>query len=673
MKHHACIAIGINQYQSVQPLNYAQEDAEALHRFLVGEMAFDPARCLLMTDSSPPIGGQLTTPTRQNISEQVERLCQEKLKPGDTLWCFFSGYGITHQGHEYLLPVDGDPQKVETTAISVRSLFTTLKMAQVETVLVLLDINRNQGAKAGEHLGEKTMEVAGQLEIPTILSCRPNQVSREASALRHGFFTAALLEALTTGHGKTLRSLSQFLSERLPELSDHHLRPKQDPMVVVHPLHRLDQHLLPLGTEMMVAAGVERNGEGVAGEKLNASNSRMVTPIVSVPVDPAPKPEVNGSYAETNGTNGSGASVPMNGTNGSGTQGAMNGTNGSGAPVAMNDANGSGAQPVSTVEDETASLSTAEIPREESKIPVPPPDQSPKETMSEKPFLPQLIAWTGGIAALLLLGVIFTNKSVFWGESSGNSTSTEVTQSLPVKSEETAPAPETAAKPETAPATTEPSTPTQGGVGEKLLNQAQTRIQENSASRFSDAIGLASQIPANDPRYAEAQMMIERWNQTILDIANGRASQGNYQGAVAAATLVTPKSPKIYQQAQNNMASWQQQVKLKEANQTLLNTAKKQINRGEASSYSNAIGQVSTIQPGQPLYDEAQELIDSWSNTILSIAQLRARRGEYGDAIAAATLVPATTTYYELAQKSITEWQQKLESQKKAADSRKKS
>lgn len=649
MKHHACIAIGINQYECLQPLNYAQQDAEALYEFLVGKMQFDPQRCLLLTDSSPVIRGECTRPTRENIWRQVEDLCQQKLGPEDTLWCFFSGYGIHHQGHEYLLPIDGVPEEVETSGIAVHSLMTLLQMSQVETVLVLLDMNRNQGAKAGQGLGEETMALATQMGVPTILSCRPNQVSREASALRHGFFTATLLEGLNAGHGMTLSSLSRFLSERLPELSDHHLRPKQEPVIMGNTPEQLDEALLlPLEGELRMPAPGERNGAGTwqeVGEGLTPLAGTATVTALRTPSEVG----VNGSQSETNGSD------PWH-------NGSESPTNGAYPP---------GENP-SEADDPAA---TEEVLTESALSESTPADFSSKETMSEQPFLPKLITWTGGIAALLLLGVVISNRSVFFGQSSPATTSVPTAQAnapAPTAADtaNTSPAPTTADAGSTSPAPTTAAetvstTPTSGTVGGLLLNQAQTRIQENSASRFSEAISLASQIPSNDPRYQDAQVMIERWNQTILDIANGRAGQGNYQGAIAAAVLVSSKSQGIHQQAQDNIALWQQQLKLKEANQALINTAKKQINRGEASSYSKAISQVSTIQRGQPLYEEAQGLIDNWSNTILSIAQLRARRGEYGNAIGAAQLVPSNTSYYQTAQTNIAEWQQKLESQKK--------
>ncbi|HLO47299.1 MAG TPA: caspase family protein, partial [Kamptonema sp.] len=270
MKHHACIAIGINQYQFLQPLSYAQEDADALHSYLVGEGGFSPDGCLLLTDSSPAMWNNSTYPTRENILKLIDSLCSEHVQQGDLVWCFFSGYGVSYEGQDYLMPIDGNPDDVPGTGIPVKTLFERLKGAPTETVLVLLDMNRSQSLKAGEAIGIQTAELASEMAIPTVLSCRPNQVSRETSALRQGFFAAALLEGLRSGQCSTLKSLERFLSDRLPQLCDHHLRPKQEPLIVVNPPGKIHQVILPDSPQLMAAAAVGRNGSMSVGANTQA-------------------------------------------------------------------------------------------------------------------------------------------------------------------------------------------------------------------------------------------------------------------------------------------------------------------------------------------------------------------------------------------------------------------
>ncbi|MFO5473776.1 MAG: peptidase C14, partial [Dolichospermum sp.] len=63
MVNYWAIAIGINQYQLFQPLGCAQADAEAIKDYLVTQAGFPSENCLLMTNTSPPIGDKSSYPT----------------------------------------------------------------------------------------------------------------------------------------------------------------------------------------------------------------------------------------------------------------------------------------------------------------------------------------------------------------------------------------------------------------------------------------------------------------------------------------------------------------------------------------------------------------------------------------------------------------------------------
>ncbi|MDB9510428.1 caspase family protein [Kamptonema animale CS-326] len=600
MKHHACIAIGINQYQFLQPLSYAQEDAEALHGYLVGEAGFSPEISLSLTDSSPTSWGSSTYPNRENILKLIDSLCLEHLQHGDSVWCFFSGYGVSYEGQDYLMPIDGNPADVLGTGIAVKSLFESLKRAPTETVLVLLDMNRSQSVKAGESIGTQTAELARQMEIPTVLSCRPNQVSRETSALRQGFFAAALLEGLRSGQCTTLKSLDRFLSDRLPQLCDHHLRPKQEPLMVVHPPGKVNQVIYPDSPQLMAAAAVGRNGSMSAGAIAEAQQQpQMLATAINSP-GPQSRDE--------------GGDLPL-----------------TPPPPPPNSAQGGG--------EGTNSVT---------------PENS-EAAMSDKSFLQQLILYSGVTALALLIGVFLTNRSVFLGRGDGTKQPTQTAQNgTPPTVPMGIPSP-VSSNPGAVP---EPS-------AQARLDTARVLLKDGSASSFSNAIAKVRQVPANDPMYPQAQEDIERWSLTILDIANGRAGQQNFQGAINAAKLVPALNPPIRNQAQQAIALWQGLAKQQQTNDALLKSAQKQIKRGVASSYSKAIEQASQIKSGQPKYEEAQKSIAEWSDTILNIAQLRGSQGRLSDAVEAAKLVPSGTAAHANAQKAIATWKGRLQTQKK--------
>ncbi|WP_448573791.1 hypothetical protein, partial [Trichothermofontia sp.] len=99
---------------------------------------------------------------------------------------------------------------------------------------------------------------------------------------------------------------------------------------------------------------------------------------------------------------------------------------------------------------------------------------------------------------------------------------------------------------------------------------------------------------------------------------------------------------------------------LRHTNQIVLMAAEGLINQApyQASSYSKAIALASKIQPGEPLYEEAQIAMEAWSREIMTIARERATWGNRQQAIAAARLVPpAQTKVYQEAQAAIAQWQ----------------
>jgi uncharacterized caspase-like protein len=179
MAQHACISIGIDRYQFLQPLSFASADARAMENFFVEEAGWSPAKCLLMTDNSTPINGVSTYPNRQNIEKCLNNWCWETLQPGDFLWFFFSGYGINVQGEEYLMPLDGDPQSIKQTGVSLSKLYRQFSAPGID-VMMFLDVNRSQGGGSGQGFGDVAAQLSQEFNIPTFLSCQSSEFSHEA-------------------------------------------------------------------------------------------------------------------------------------------------------------------------------------------------------------------------------------------------------------------------------------------------------------------------------------------------------------------------------------------------------------------------------------------------------------------------------------------------------------
>jgi hypothetical protein len=229
MAPYASIAIGVDRYQLFQPLSFASADAQAMDQFFQQSSGGTAERCLLMTDNSASINGFSTFPHQQNIQRWLEHFCWEVLQPGEPVCFFFSGYGLSSNGKEYLMPIDGDPQNPDQTGISLASLYRLFSAPGLEAMF-FLDANRGVN---GRGFGAEVATLAKEFEIPTFLSCQATEFSHEAMGLKQGIFTAVCLEALRSQPNLSLSKLQEYLSSRVPELSEHHWQPLQNPWAIL--------------------------------------------------------------------------------------------------------------------------------------------------------------------------------------------------------------------------------------------------------------------------------------------------------------------------------------------------------------------------------------------------------------------------------------------------------
>lgn len=652
MANYACVAIGINRYQFLPPLNYGQADAQALWQFLVQQANGSSQDYLLLTDHSPLIDHQSTYPNQDNIWHWLDATRQPsptngKKSPSKSWrWFFFSGYGVCWQQADYLMPIDGNPQDIPRTGIPMRSLLSSLQPQGDENLLVLLDINRSPGLQAGEPVGAETVELARQMGITLILSSQLGQFSHEAIALRNGLFSTALLEALRYYQTDlTLANLEQYLRDRLPELSQHHWRPIQTPLIIIPSEATRQQLILPMSGSTSV-------------------EEKTATPIASTLTSGH---QANGKSAAYREASTNGATPPV-----------------SNYGIAIPDK-----QPTNSLIPRDVDEHSNSATSNSTTALVKTPDFASEDDNPEDQTWKQWLMQGGGLILVLVL-MLLTLQILNRQTGTSPQIIQPVTETQPTADEETAdsggqspvanetsPSPEatrsplppspveneditpaSAGKPQEQPLDSpSPSDPESMEANQRILAQAKGRIQPNQASLFSQAIAQAQKIQPGEPLYPEAQQDIQRWSQVILDLAEGRAKQGNFTSAIAAAKLVPSTNPSLYNRAQSAINTWQTQVKQQQQNQGIIQAAKQQLRRNQASSYNRAINTLRKISPGQPGYAQAQQLIDQWSRQIYLIANSRAWRGQLSLARQTAALVPPGTPSYPAAQQAIARWQ----------------
>jgi formylglycine-generating enzyme required for sulfatase activity len=267
LRHASAIAIGINGYDFLQPLRFAQRDAELMQKFLQGEAGFE--QIYFFADNSPDINGKSTRPNRANLLRVLRQLFKEPfLGAGDNFWFFFSGHGIRHADRDYLMPCDGDPEDIENTAIEINFVTERLRRCGADNVVLVLDACRSLGTRAGEGIGRQTANEARSLGVISIFSCSPQEYSYEIEALQQGAFTCALLEGLgIQGKCATVERLNQYISFRVPELVQEHHRGKQTPYIIAEPVNKSHLILVPQYASLADIATLKNDAYGAEVEK----------------------------------------------------------------------------------------------------------------------------------------------------------------------------------------------------------------------------------------------------------------------------------------------------------------------------------------------------------------------------------------------------------------------
>jgi soluble cytochrome b562 len=209
------------------------------------------------------------------------------------------------------------------------------------------------------------------------------------------------------------------------------------------------------------------------------------------------------------------------------------------------------------------------------------------------------------------------------------------------------------------------------------LDRARTFASSGQVNDLRTAIAEAALIPGSNPRGSEARNQVNRWvvqvetieDQPLLDRAQQMASFGNLgslQNAIAQASQIR-RGRALYQQAQNNVRDWTQQVQRMQ-DQPVLDQAESQANSG---NLSRAISVAQQIRPGRVLYGEAKDKIRRWldqlqrsqDQPLLDQAESQANAGNLNDAVVTAQQIKSGRVLSSAAAAKIRTWQTKLQAE----------
>lgn len=212
------LVIGIEKYQSVPSAQYGERDAAAFKSYAIGALGVPEENVIYL------IGPRAT---RTGIAKYIEEWLPKNVEEKSRVYVYYSGHGAPDpvKGQAYLIPWDGDPSFLESTAYPVSRLYENLQKLKAKQVLVALD-SCFSGAGGRSVLAKGARPLVTVVETPlpadaklsVLTASSGEEIAGSLDEQGHGMFTYYLLKGLkgeavdSTGH-VTLSALQSYISQ----------------------------------------------------------------------------------------------------------------------------------------------------------------------------------------------------------------------------------------------------------------------------------------------------------------------------------------------------------------------------------------------------------------------------------------------------------------------------
>lgn len=217
------LVVGVERYRKAPPVQFAVNDASAMEEYFTDYLGVPKANSISLLNESA---------TKAEIELLVKDRLRGLMKPGDTLYVYYSGHGIPADESPYLLPFDGDPESPAITAYPVERLYVDLAGLPAGKVYVFLDTcfsGRSGRADKEGALYEGARPGILKVKDPLLLSekltvfsaAKASQLSNSYKEKGLGLFTYYLLKGMAgyadrNGDGKIQTGeLSRYLEDEV--------------------------------------------------------------------------------------------------------------------------------------------------------------------------------------------------------------------------------------------------------------------------------------------------------------------------------------------------------------------------------------------------------------------------------------------------------------------------
>ncbi len=184
------LVVGVERYRDASPAASARADAERFVTMLRGAFGLPDDHIRLALDERA---------TKADIESHLMWL-KRNISRTSRVYFYFSGHGApnTATGAPYLLPFDGNPSALETTALPLSELVASFNTMQASEVVAFLESCYSELPR-GAHPLVPVKEVAAAAKVVVFSAAAKAQISGPSSEGGGGVFTKYVATAVETG------------------------------------------------------------------------------------------------------------------------------------------------------------------------------------------------------------------------------------------------------------------------------------------------------------------------------------------------------------------------------------------------------------------------------------------------------------------------------------------
>ncbi len=191
------VLIGIESYRDLPKVDYAVRDVEAMRDYLTNVMGYPEQNIVVRTNERAG---------RSDLESYLEHWLERNVPSGAEVFIYYAGHGSPDPatGQPYLVPFDGDPSFLSTSAYSIDRLHKSLAKLPAKRIIVVLDScfsgmgGRSVIAKGarGIRVEPSVMQSESLNNLIMFTASEHNQISSMYDEKKHGLFTYYFLKGL---------------------------------------------------------------------------------------------------------------------------------------------------------------------------------------------------------------------------------------------------------------------------------------------------------------------------------------------------------------------------------------------------------------------------------------------------------------------------------------------